>query len=172
MYTIEMNKWLEILKKNNYISVKKHIKDGADVNETNEIGESVLACAIRARCDFDLLMLLIENGADIFEFDDEGVSIFDMAITYDNLDMVKYLLKQGLNVNKTTRRSGFTSLMAAACYGRVEIAKVLLENGADKNVLDSKGFSAVDFARKMNKKSILKLLDYDENSPKNSAYAR
>jgi len=30
----------------------------------------------------------------------------------------------------------------------------------------------MDFARKMNKKSILALFDYDENTPKNTGYAR
>jgi len=167
-----MNKWLEILKNNDYMGVKKYLKDGAELEETNDIGESVLACALRARCDMDLLMLLIESGADIFDFDEEGVSILDMAITYDNLEMVNYLIENGMNVNQTNRRSGFTSLMAAACYGRVEIAKVLLANGVDQNAKDSKGFSAIDFARKMNKKSVLELLDYNENDPKNTSYAR
>ena len=167
-----MNKWLELLKNNDYLSVKKYIKDGADLEETNEGGESVLACALRARCDFDLLMLLIESGADIFDFDDEGVSILDMAITYDNLEIVNYLIEKGMDINQTNRRSGFTSLMAAACYGRVKIVKILIEKGANQTAKDSKGFTAVDFARKMNKKSILELLDYNENDPKNISYAR
>ena len=167
-----MNKWLELLKSDDYLGIKKHIKSGADLQETNEAGESVLACALRAGCSMDTLMLLIESGADIFDFDDEGVSIFDMAITYDNIPMVSYLIEQGIDVNKTTRKSGFTALMAAACYGRVEIAKMLLEKGADQYVKDSKGFTAIDFARKMNKKSVLELLDYDPNAPKNTNYAR
>ena len=167
-----MNKWLEILKNNDYINVKKQIKNGADVNESTEGGESVLANAIRHQCDMDLLLLLIASGADIYDFDDEGVSIFDMAITYNNIEMVNYLLSQGIDVNKTTRRSGFTALMAAACYGRTEIAKILLKHNANKDVKDSKGFTAIDFARKMNKKSVLELLHYDESAPKNTAYAR
>ena len=167
MYT-----WLELLKNNDYIGVKKYLKGGADLEETNDLGESVLACALRARCDMDLLMLLIESGADIFDFDEEGVSILDMAITYDNIDMVNYLIENGMDVNQTNRRSGFTSLMAAACYGRVEIVKILLQNNANQTAKDSKGFSAIDFARKMNKKSVLALLDYDENDPKNTSYAR
>jgi len=164
--------WLELLKNNDYIGVKKYLKGGADLEETNDLGESVLACALRARCDMDLLMLLIESGADIFDFDEEGVSILDMAITYDNIDMVNYLIENGMDVNQTNRRSGFTSLMAAACYGRVEIVKILLQNNANQTAKDSKGFSAIDFARKMNKKSVLALLDYDENDPKNTSYAR
>jgi len=167
-----MNKWLELLRNNDYLGIKKYIKNGADLQETNEGGESVLACALRARCDEDVLMLLIESGADIFDFDDEGVSIFDMAITYDNLWMVEYLLEKGLDVNKTNRKSGFTALMAAACYGRVEIAKLLLEKGASQTATDVKGFTAIDFARKMNKKSVLELFDYDPNAPKNMGYAR
>ncbi len=164
--------WLELLKNDDYLGIKKYLKDGADISETNEVGESVLTCALRAGCEKETLMLLIENGADIFDVDDEGVSVFDIAITYDNADMVNYLIEQGKDVNDTTRKSGFTALMGAACYGRVEITKILLENGADQNARDSKGFSAIDFARKMNKKSILELFDYDENTPKNTGYAR
>jgi len=167
-----MNRWLEILKNDDYLTAMKYIKDGADLNEENENGESVLALALRYRCDIDLIMLIIDNGADIFDYDEEGVSIFDMAITYDNIEMVNYLIDKGIDVNKTYRRSNFTALMAAACYGRVEIAKILLENGANKECVDSKGFSAIDFARKMNKKSILDILNYDENSPKNMGFAR
>jgi ankyrin repeat protein len=167
-----MNTWLEILRKNDYLAAKKYIDSDADVNEESETGESVLAYALRYRCDSELIKLLIDSGADIYDFDNEGVSIFDMAVTYDNLEMVEYLIEEGIDVNKTTRRSGFTALMAAACYGRAEIVEVLLKNNADKDLVDIKGFNATDFARKMNKKSILKLLDFDENAPKNTQYAR
>ena len=164
-----MNKWLEFLKNNDFIGIKKYIKDGADVNDAEE---SVLALAMRYRCDFDLVMLLIDAGADIYDFDEEGVSIFEMAITYDNIEMVKQIIDKGVDVNNTQRRSRFTPLMTAACYGRTEIAKLLLEQGADKSAKDSKGISVVDFARKMNKKSVLELLEYDKDAPQNRNYAR
>jgi len=48
----------------------------------------------------------------------------------------------------------------------------LLDKGADKDAIDAKGLTAIDFSRKMNKKSVLALLDYDENAPKNTSYAR
>lgn len=167
-----MNTWLEFLKKNDYVGIKKYIKEGADINDANESGESVLALALRHKCDTDLLMLLIDNGADKYDFDEEGVSIFDMAITYDNIEMVKYLIADGVDVNRTKRRSGFTPLMAAACYGRTDIARLLIKEGANREAVDSKGISVTDFARKMNKKSILELLDFDEKSPANKDYAR
>ncbi|MEJ2413873.1 MAG: ankyrin repeat domain-containing protein [Sulfurimonas sp.] len=166
------SKWTELINNDDYLGIKKYLKSDGDLSETNDAGEGVLSCAIRARCSFDTLMLLIEYGADPFDFDDEGVSVFDIAITYDNREMVKYLIEHGRDVNQTNRRSGFTPLMAAACYGRVEIAKILMENGVDQDARDSKGFSAADFARKMNKKSVLEVLDYDEKAPKNTNYAR
>ena len=167
-----MNKWIELLNKNDYIGIKKYIKNGGDLKDTNESGESVLACALRAYCDEEILELLISSGSDVFDFDDEGVSVFDMAITYNNIFTVKYLIKRGIDINATNRRSGFTALMAAACYGRVEIVQILLECGVDQKAKDLKGFTAIDFARKMNKKSVLALLDYNENDPINSGYAR
>ena len=167
-----MHTWLELLKNDDYLGIKKYIKNGANLNDTNESGESVLASALRVGCDYEIMMLLIKNGANIFDFDDEGVSIFDMAITYNNIEMVHYLLKSKIDINTTTRRSGFTALMAAACYGRIEIVKILINAGVDQKAKDTKGFMAVDFARKMNKKSILILLGFDENDTKNNAYAR
>ncbi len=159
-----MNKWTEILNNNDYLNAKKNIKNGVALDETDESGESVLAYAIKSKCDTDLIMLLIDNGADIFDFDDEGVSILDMAITYDNIELVNYLIENGVDVNQTNRRSGFTPLMAAVSYGRVEITKILLSKNVDQSSVDSKGFKAVDFAKKMKKKSVLALLDYDKNS--------
>jgi ankyrin repeat protein len=167
-----MHSWIEALKKSDYLQVKNLLQNGEDVNSANDAGESVLMYAIRSHCDLNLIMLLIESGADIFALDDEGVSVFDMAVTYSNIAMVRYILDKGIDVNKTQRKSGFTPLMCAACYGRNEVVKILLESGADKDATDAKGLSATDFARKMNKKSILKLLDYDENAPKNTTYAR
>jgi len=167
-----MSTWLEYLKNNDYLGIKKYIKNGADLNETNESGESVLACAIRARCDVDTIMLIVNAGADIFDFDEEGVSIFDMAITYDNIEIVQYLIEQGVDINSTNRKSGFTALMAAACYGRVTIAQILLDHGVSQSARDTKGFTAADFARKMNKKSVLALLDYNPDDEQNKGYMR
>lgn len=167
-----MNTWIEHLKNNDYLKVQEFTKNSKDMNAANESGETVLMYAIRSHCDFKLLMLLVEAGADIYGIDSEGVSVFDMAITYNNIPMVHYFLDRGVYVNKTERNSGFTPLMCASCYGRNEIATLLLAQGADKDAVDIKGLSAIDFARKMNKKSILKLLDYDKNAPKNTIHAR
>lgn len=167
-----MNIWLEVLKSNDFIGVKQCIKKRLNLNDENDMGESVLASAIRYQCDEDIIDILIDSGADIFDFDNEGVSIFDMAITYDNVSIVKHILNAGIDVNKTRRRSDFTPLMCAASYGRKEIVKILLDAGANKEAKDLKGFTAIDFARKMNKKSLLVMLCLNEDYPANKVHTR
>jgi len=154
-----MTKWLSILQNNNYMGAKKHIKEGGNLNARTEAGESVLAYALKSRVDQDMLELLIENGADLFYSDDEGVSILDFAVTYNNMFMVKLLLEKGKDVNDITRKSGFTPLMAAVCYGRYEIFRVLLEAGSDTTAVERKGMTALNFAQKMRKKSMISLLE-------------
>ena len=154
-----MHRWLDLLRSNDYLGVKNYLKEGGDPNQKSETGESVLAYALRYRCDEAILELLIQSGADLKDCDNEGVSIFDMAITYDNLKLVRRLVESGLyDVNQTSRKSGLTPLMCATCYGRVEVVKYLLQKGANKEATEHKGLRAEDFAKKMNKRTVLKIL--------------
>jgi len=153
-----MEKWTELLKENNYLGVKHYLKNGGNPNEAEENGESVLCFALRYQCDQEIIDILIESGADLFHIDHEGVSVFDVAVTYNNLAVIERLIEKGFDVHTATRRSGFTPLMGAVCYGRQEVIKKLLALGVDIEARDAHGLSAIDFARKMHKKSILDLL--------------
>jgi len=152
-------KWLTLLQNDDYIGIKQYLKAGADVNERTETEENVISCALRFRCDHDTIELLVEYGADVDACDNEGVSVFECAITYNNLAFVEYMIARGVDVSETRRKSGFTPLMAAACYGRVKMLELILQAGADKNRCDNRGYSAHDFARKMQKKSMIALLE-------------
>lgn len=158
-----MEQWINLLKANDYLGIKKFLKSGGNPNETEENGESVICFAMRYQCDSDVIDLLIENGADIHQVDDAGVSVFDVAVTYNNLALIEKLIQNGFDVNNPTRKSGFTPLMAAVCYGRVEVIEKLLEMGVDIEARDAYGLNAMDFARKMHKKSILALLERDKD---------
>lgn len=154
-----MEQWIELLKANDYLGIKQYLKQGANPNEVEENGESVLCFALRYHCDQEIIDLLLEQGSDVHQVDNEGVSVFDVAVTYNNLFLIEYLIKDGFDVHHATRKSGFTPLMGAVCYGRVEVIKKLLELGVDVHSRDAYGLSAIDFARKMHKKSILALLE-------------
>jgi ankyrin repeat protein len=154
-----MEQWIELLKSNNYLGIKQYLKHGASANEIEENGESVICFALRYHCDSEILEILMENGADLYHTDNEGVSVFDVAVTYNNLFLIEKLITDGFDVNTPTRRSGFTPLMGAVCYGRIEVIQKLLDMGVNVSARDTQGLSAIDFARKMHKKSILALLE-------------
>ncbi len=158
-----MNQWIELLKANNYLGIKQYLKNGGNPNEIEENGESVICFALRYHCDPEVFELLIEQGADLFQTDNEGVSVFDVAVTYNNLPLIERLITEGFDVNAPTRRSGFTPLMGAVCYGRLEIIQKLLDMGVDVSARDGHGLSAIDFARKMRKQSILALLEGEKD---------
>lgn len=158
-----MEKWIKLLKENNYLGIKQYLKNGGNPNDVEENGESVICFALRYHCDPEVLDLLIEQGADLHHTDNEGVSVFDVAVTYNNLSLIEKLMIDGFDVNAPTRRSGFTPLMGAVCYGRVEIIQKLLDMGVDVSARDGHGLSAIDFARKMRKQTILALLQGEKD---------
>ena len=153
-----MKKWILLLQNNDYMGAKQYSNDGANINAVNDAQETVLACALRYRCDDSIVELLLKNGVDLFACNEDGVSILDYAIMYNRIELVEEILKTDIDINKTKRPSQFTPLMGAVCYGRKEIAVMLLEKGADVTLRDIKGLSALDFAKKTRKVKMIELL--------------
>ncbi|KAI8143109.1 hypothetical protein BJV82DRAFT_515389 [Fennellomyces sp. T-0311] len=68
---------------------------------------------------------------------------------------------------------GATPLIYAACFGKVEIAKVLLEAGAKTDIQDSSGWSALMWATTNNHDALVKvLLEHGASSQTKSAKGR
>ena len=85
--------------------------------------------------DFEGLIILVEVFKDTdFEIDIERwyPSWLKFSITLDKLELVKYFIKKGVDINKN---SG-SALCWAANLGRLEIVKCLVENGANVNAGD------------------------------------
>lgn len=78
--------------------------------------------------------------------DDNGESALSCAACERYPATVKLLLERGSNANFQNRDDGRTPLMHAALWGRYENVRHLLKYGADKNLKDSDGFKAIDFA--------------------------
>ncbi|MEA1916669.1 MAG: ankyrin repeat domain-containing protein [Campylobacterota bacterium] len=154
-----MSKWLQLIQDDDYLRIKKYISDGANINECNEEEESILAQALKHRCSQETIELIVSSGADIYEINAEGVSVFDYAISANSNYMFDYILDKGIDVNFTHRPSGFTPLMGAVCFGRVEMLNKLIDAGANIEKMDNRGLSLYDYARKMGKKKIIEVLE-------------
>jgi len=67
-----------------------------------------------------------------------------VAISKGDIATVKKFIEYGMNVNE--RKGSMTPLMYAARYSQSEIAKYLIEKGADVSAKDDNGFTALKHA--------------------------
>lgn len=138
--------------------VKLLLAKGTDVNKGNEGGERPLHYAAR-HGHTKVMKILLENGAKVSEkgtgcgtplrwaaengqieaaelllaygadIDQENGSALRVALENRQLEMVKFLISKGADVN--ARSATCTALYSAYRGGYVEIARILLEHGAD-----------------------------------------
>lgn len=78
------------------------------------------------------------------------------AIVKGDLETVKKFIEYGTNVNEMS--NGLTPLMLAARYNKVEIIKYLVEKGADKQIKDERGNTALKYAENSKSTEALEFL--------------
>ena len=73
---------------------------------------------------------------------DSSTSALTTAVGLDDLEMVKFLIKTGADVN-CIDESGKTPLLLALQDGKFKIAQYLMKQGSDVNIVDGLGQSAL-----------------------------
>jgi len=163
-----MNRLIEAIENDSVVSVKKLCKSGIDLSRSITIGleydledhdqVSVLSYAIRNYASIELIEVLLEYGCDLHEIDDDGLSSIDIAIKFKREDIIQYCIDNGMDVNKSYRKSGITPIVLAACFNNTSIIELLLKNGAHINAHDGSGMSAKDYALKLGQKKTVDFL--------------
>jgi len=164
----ETKKVLEAIENDSLVLLEKYLKEGYDLSKLVILGEEyhldepdetpILFYAIRKRASVELVELLMKYGVDIHELNEDGLSALDVAIKFKNNATVDFVIKQGIDVNETQRRSGINPLMLASCFSDTSIIETLLNNGADINKVDRSGMSAKDYAKRLGQKKVVEFL--------------
>lgn len=81
------------------------------------------------------------------------------------LKEVQSIVAGGGDVNWQMQPSGLTALMAAASAGHIEVVKFLIKSGANANLKDANGRTALDRAKQKGATDIVTLLNPVTNSP-------
>jgi ankyrin repeat protein len=133
---------------------KSLLVHGAVVNATTEHGKIPLhwVCTSRAR-DGGLFManFLLENGADVNAISNDGRSPLHCAISYERgKAVVEMLLEHGAVIDATDE-SGHTPLHSlikapTKVEYKLDMAKLLLEKGANVNAVSNDGLSILQSA--------------------------
>ncbi|KAH6605164.1 ankyrin repeat [Trichoderma cornu-damae] len=108
--------------------------------------------------DTDLMALLFENGADAHAADPQAFTPLLLAASSNNMDAVRMLVTQ--HKVDCARRDYYRSsaLHYAVQNGNFDMARLLLENGAQTDVEDMAGYSPLSIAAEQGAVEILKLL--------------
>ena len=116
---------------------------GVPIDEKHRDLHSPLTTAIREN-NIDIISHLLSNGANP-NAPGEGLPI-TMAARFPDTKRLKIILDAGADING--KHKGKTALMEACERNVVANVKFLLEKGADVNVVDDTGKSAMDLAAK------------------------
>ncbi len=148
------------------------IEKGANVNAESYYSFSVLHYALFNEAEFKIIELLIKNNANYNIIMDDAWLLFHWACYNGYKELVKLLLTlDDLNIDQFFKNDvvyfseinksldlNCTPLMLSCIYGQEEIVKILLKNGADKNLKDEYGKDALSYAYEFNQQAIVKLL--------------
>ena len=123
---------------------------GMDVDLSNKQGETPL---MLASINGELPMvktLILKNKAQI---DHIGWTPLHYACAKGHLDVASFLIANGANVNALSL-GGTTPLMMAVQSGNELLVKLLLDKGADLQIRNAEGITAIDIADIYNKPEI------------------
>ena len=115
--------------------IDKLLKSGADINQrSGKENDTALMFAVN-RGHENVAAALLKNGADVNATNDYGQAALHTAVFSGHPNIVLLLIEHGADVNQPSRR-GYPLHIAAghASSNRVEIVKLLLENGAKVDV--------------------------------------
>jgi ankyrin repeat protein len=90
------------------------------------------------------------------EFSAYFVSPLNVAISKGDIETVKKFIEYGANVNQISE--DMTPLMIAARSNKVEIMKILLENGARPKDKNERGYTALKYAQLSNATEAIAIL--------------
>src|SRR5579863_7362383 len=135
---------------------------GADANTFQSEGQTALMTAAKAG-SADAVKALLDHGAEVNAKESwRGQTALMWATAENHPAVVQVLVNHGADVNAVSSvfdfsgmkpkpgdvpmhfpRGGFTALLFAARGGFTEIAKILLDHGADLKIADPDGTSAL-----------------------------
>ena len=120
------------------------IRAGANVNAANSYGVTPLSLACTNQSTA-MVEKLLKAGADPNRAP-TGIPVIMTAARTGSMDTVKLLLAHGANVNAKESARGQTALMWAVAEKHTEVARVLVERGADVHAHSTTGFTPLLFA--------------------------
>lgn len=94
---------------------------------------------------FGVVELLLANGANVDELDEDSDTLLHSAAQLGDLSLAQFLLQHGAAINSKDG-NGYTPLRCAGLFRKFGIMRLLLDNQADVDEQDDSGYSLLHWA--------------------------
>ncbi|KAJ8668444.1 hypothetical protein QAD02_010107 [Eretmocerus hayati] len=143
---------LHLAVKYNSIKATESLLDqGANINVQDYKGETPIHIAFNHRYT-ELFNLMLKNLNNDIEnvTSDEGLTVFHMICTTNQIQVAKKFMRAGLNINaqvgnESVRWAGFTAIHFACLFKQTEMIEFLLQQQAHTSILNDMSLSPYDF---------------------------
>lgn len=130
---------------------------GANLNAgfpAHDLLRMVVRCAVDDDTTLQRLRFLVSRGAKA-----AGSGALREVVAADCVELASCLLDGGADVDDVVEPEKTSSLMVAASEGYQEMVKLLLDRGADIELIDREGRNAIAVANRNGHDSIVKILE-------------
>lgn len=145
---------------------------GADLNATNSAGWTPLITAIYYDRP-EIAKMLLQKNVDITYETYSGESAITAAIDKSNYQIIESLLAKGIDINEAsiswqsdlnTDATNITPLsyavLSKVVKDKLGVILLLINRGADKNIRDKSGKTALDYAKEEGNADVIEALEY------------
>lgn len=149
-------------KDNDVELVRELIAAGGDVNAKDDLEDSAFLYA-GAEGFNEILELTLENGADVKSLNRYGGTALIPASEHGHVETVKKLIEAGVPVDHVND-PGWTAMQEAVLLNdggedQQEVVRLLLEAGADPNITDPQGRTALENARRLGFEELAEVIE-------------
>jgi hypothetical protein len=113
-------------------------------NEHKNYEEDILKNICNSIGNYDSFNKVAKTNKEVFIR--HSTQVIGEIVKANDVNSLKAALIIGANVNKPDIKNGFTPLHYATCYRKCEMMNILIDNGANVNILDSFGLSPLGYA--------------------------
>ena len=155
-----MNKLLRLCESGDTEAVKALIKEGTDVNATDNGGTTPLHWATWNGHEATV-EALITAGAEVNAKGKNGCTPLHWAADFGHTEVAELLITAGAEVNATVTEGnwkGYTPLHLATENGHTDTVRILLDNRADPTVTDSNGDTPLNTAQRNGQSEVAAIL--------------